>query len=153
MARLVAALLSGIVFGLGLAIAAMTDPRKVLGFLDLAGGWDASLLFVLGGAVVVTAVAFRVVLKRPAPVFASAFDLPSTRAIDVPLVAGAALFGLGWGIGGYCPGPAIAALAAPNAETWLFLPAMAAGMALHRVQAAARRRDMSPEEAATSSAR
>lgn len=133
MGRLVATLVAGVLFGAGLALSGMTDPAKVLGFLDIAGRWDASLLFVLGGAVGVTVVAFRFVLRRDAPVLATHFELPTARHIDRPLVIGAALFGIGWGISGYCPGPGVALLAAPTWETWVFLPAMLAGAALHRV--------------------
>ncbi len=133
MGRLVATLVAGILFGAGLALSGMTDPAKVLGFLDVAGRWDASLLCVLGGAVGVTVIAFRFVLRRDAPVLATHFDLPTARDIDRPLVVGAALFGIGWGISGYCPGPGVALLAAPTRETWVFLPAMLAGAALHRV--------------------
>lgn len=133
MTRLVTTLVAGILFGAGLALSGMTNPAKVLGFLDIAGRWDASLLFVLGGAVGVTVVAFRFVLRRDAPMLAAAFELPTARHIDRPLVVGAALFGIGWGISGYCPGPAVALLAAPTWETWVFLPAMLAGAALHRM--------------------
>ena len=133
--RALAALASGIVFGVGLAVAQMIDPRKVLGFLDVAGAWDASLLFVLGAAVVLAALAFRVVLRRPGPLFDSRFHLSSTIAVDWRLLAGSAIFGVGWGLGGYCPGPAIASLGFANTEAFLFVPAMVAGMGLHRWQA------------------
>lgn len=133
MARLLASLFSGLLFGLGLAVAGMTDPRKVLGFLDLAGDWDPSLLFVLGGAVGVTMIAFRFVLRRPRPVLAAHFETPTRHGIDRPLLLGAALFGSGWGIAGYCPGPAVTLLALPqNPETWLVLPAILAGQWLYR---------------------
>ncbi|HET7867111.1 MAG TPA: DUF6691 family protein [Burkholderiaceae bacterium] len=136
--RALAALVAGAVFGTGLAVAQMIDPRKVLGFLDVAGDWDASLLFVLGGAVVLAAVAFRVVLRRPAPLWDDCFHLSARQGIDAPLLLGAALFGIGWGLAGYCPGPAIASLAFGNSEAWWFVPAMAAGAALQRWQARAR---------------
>lgn len=128
MARHFSSLLAGLLFGLGLALAQMTDPSKVLGFLDLAGDWDPSLLFVLGGAVGLSALGFRLILLQRQPLFDSRFHLPTRRAIDTPLLLGSALFGIGWGIGGYCPGPAIAQLVAPNAETWIFLPAMLLGI-------------------------
>lgn len=124
-----ATLLSGLIFGFGLALSGMTRPQKVLGFLDMAGLWDPSLLFVLGGAVGVTVIAFRFVSKRPAPLFAEAFHVSDIRHIDRPLIIGSALFGMGWGISGYCPGPAIALMAAPNWELYAFLPAMLAGYA------------------------
>lgn len=132
--RLLISLLCGLAFGLGLAIAQMTNPLKVLGFLDIAGEWDPSLAFVMGGAVLVTAVAFRWVLKRPAPLWADRFHLPTLTAVDSRLLVGAALFGVGWGMTGYCPGPAIATLLSGNQETWLFVPAMLAGGALQRWQ-------------------
>lgn len=139
MARLVVGVAAGFLFGLGLVISGMTQPARVLGFLDPLGVWDPTLLFVLGGAVGVTLVAFRVVLRRPAPVLAARFQLPEATGIDRPLVAGALLFGVGWGITGYCPGPGMALLASPTWETGVFLPAMLAGIALHRGLAAWRR--------------
>ena len=122
------ALLCGLVFGLGLALAGMTSPQKVLAFLDVAGDWDPALLCVLGGAVVTAAIAFRFVLKRPRPVFDVRFHVGDARRIDAPLVIGSILFGIGWGIAGYCPGPAVALLAVPgNPELPLFLGGMLAG--------------------------
>jgi len=140
MARLLASVAAGFLFGLGLVVSGMTQPARVLGFLDPLGAWDPTLLFVLGGAVGVTVVAFRVVLRRPAPLLAERFHLPAATRIDRPLVAGAAMFGAGWGITGYCPGPGIALLASPTWETWVFLPAMLAGIALHRGLVGRRRR-------------
>lgn len=129
-----AALVAGVVFGLGLAIAGMTDPRKVLGFLDVAGDWDPSLLLVLGSAVVVAFVGYRLVQRKAAPLFDAKFRLPdNTRRIDAPLIVGALLFGIGWGIAGYCPGPAIATLAYANKELLLFLPALLLGQWLRRL--------------------
>ena len=123
------ALLCGLVFGLGLALAGMTSPQKVLAFLDVAGDWDPALLCVLGGAVVTAAIAFRFVLKRPRPVFDARFHVGDARRIDAPLVIGSILFGIGWGIAGYCPGPAVALLAVPrNPELPLFLGGMLAGI-------------------------
>ncbi len=133
MAKLLIAAASGLVFGYGLALSGMTNPDKVLDFLDVAGDWDPSLLFVLGGAVVVTLVAFRFILRRQGPVFERRFVLPSAKGIDGPLVLGAIVFGTGWGISGYCPGPAIASLAAPNWETLVFLPSIFLGTWLHRL--------------------
>ena len=125
-----ASFVSGLVFGVGLVLAGMTDPRKVLGFLDVAGAWDPSLAFVLGGAVGFSAVAFRGALRRTRPWFAEVFRLPSRTDLDAPLVIGAALFGIGWGLVGYCPGPAIVSLAWGNAEAWVLVPAMLVGAAL-----------------------
>jgi hypothetical protein len=135
-----ASLVAGIVFGFGLALSGMTHPEKVLGFLDVAGRWDPALIFVLGGAVGVTVVAFRFVLRRTSPLLASRFHLPQATKIDWRLVGGAILFGIGWGISGYCPGPAIALLAAPNWELAVFLPAVLLGTLLNRV-VFARKRD------------
>jgi len=129
----IASLAAGLIFGYGLALAGMTNPNKVLGFLDISGAWDPSLLLVLAGAVAVTFVGFRIVLRRPQPLFGPHFQLPLRQAIDLPLVAGAAIFGVGWGISGYCPGPAVAMLAAPGREAWIFLPAMLLGMLLHHL--------------------
>lgn len=133
MIRLVlAALASGALFGLGLAMSGMTDPERILGFLDVAGDFDPALLFVLGGAVTTTSALFRLVLRRANPVLADAFRMPTRREIDVRLLAGAALFGIGWGIAGYCPGPALAGLGVGSHEALWFVPAMLAGMAAHR---------------------
>ena len=130
--RNLAALGSGVVFGLGLSLAQMTNPDRVLNFLDIAGSWDASLLFVLGGAVVLSAIAFHFILKRKAPVWDSTFHLPLARAIDRPLVLGSALFGIGWGLSGYCPGPAIASIGFGNPEALWVVPSIIAGAALQR---------------------
>lgn len=127
--NLLATLLAGLVFGFGLALSGMTQPQKVLNFLDVTGSWDPSLLFVLGGAVGVTIIAFRFTARLPKPLFAEKYYLTDVRHIDRPLIIGSALFGIGWGIGGYCPGPAIALMAAPNWELYAFLPAMLAGYA------------------------
>lgn len=133
--RSFSALLAGTVFGAGLAVSDMTNPLKVLAFLDVAGPWDASLLFVMGGAVLVAALGFWLVQRRPAPLFDTQFPAaPSTR-IDGTLIAGAAMFGIGWGLGGYCPGPAVASLGFGNAEALWFVPAMLAGAGLQRWQA------------------
>ena len=127
-------LVAGVVFGLGLAVAEMTNPLKVLDFLDLAGHWDPSLAFVMGGAVMVTLVAFRFVLRRPVPLYGDRFHLPTLTQLDRKLLGGAALFGIGWGLAGYCPGPALATILSGNSETWLFVPAMLVGGALQRWQ-------------------
>ena len=123
-------LLAGLLFGLGLAMSGMTDTAKVLGFLDIAGNWDPDLAFVMGGAVLVTLVSFPLVLRRSAPLLADRFQLPARRDIDVRLLSGAALFGVGWGIYGYCPGPALSALVYGDLNTLAFVLAMLAGMAL-----------------------
>lgn len=132
-------LLAGTVFGLGLGVSQMVDPRKVLGFLDVAGAWDPSLMFVLGGAVGMAALGFRWVLRQPAPRLGGRFHLSRAVAVDAPLVAGAALFGVGWGLAGYCPGPAIASFGFGNPEALWFVPAMLAGAGLQRWQLRRRR--------------
>lgn len=136
MSRYSSVLIAGFVFGLGLAVSGMTHASKVLGFLDVAGKWDPSLLFVLGGAVGVTAIVFRFILRRSAPVLEDQFYLPIGKGIDRPLVAGAVIFGVGWGISGYCPGPGIALLAAPDWEALVFVPALLVGALLHRISRA-----------------
>ncbi|MBU2885582.1 YeeE/YedE family protein [Gilvimarinus agarilyticus] len=125
----VLALLCGSLFGAGLAISGMTDTAKVLGFLDLFGAWDPTLMFVMGGAVAATVVGFPLVLKCRSPVCEDRFMLPSNRQIDGKLLAGAALFGVGWGIYGYCPGPALSALVYLDVQTFAFVAAMLVGMA------------------------
>lgn len=130
--RLVASLAAGALFGAGLALSGMTDPRLVLAFLDVAGAFDPTLAFVLGGAVAVTVPGYRFVLRRAHPRFDTRFHLPDNRRIDLRLVAGAAIFGIGWGIAGYCPGPAWVALAAGAKTAWPFVPAMIAGSLLQR---------------------
>ena len=119
---------SGIVFGLGLVISGMSNPAKVLNFLDLAGTWDPSLAFVMGGATVTAFLGYRLVWRRRAPVVETSFNVPDNTRIDRPLIVGAALFGIGWGIGGFCPGPAWTALPLLAPGTLVFLPAMLAGL-------------------------
>lgn len=124
---IVAAAASGALFGSGLAVSSMTDRSVVLGFLDVFGQWNPTLAFVMGGAVAVTAVLFRFVLKRPAPLFGGEFRLPQREDVDVRLLAGAAIFGVGWGLAGFCPGPALVGVAAGLTDAWIFLPALVAG--------------------------
>ena len=119
--------LAGLLFGLGLAIGGMTDPARVIGFLDIAGDWDPTLIFVLGGAVVTTFIGYRLVWKRGTPWLGSRFALPTRRDLDARLLGGAALFGIGWGLSGYCPGPAVASLSGLTGPLAAFLAAMAAG--------------------------
>lgn len=132
MIRLLTCLIAGALFGLGLAVAQMTNPLKVQNFLDVAGDWDPSLAFVMGSAVLITLVMFRVVLKRASPFLGDRFHLPTLRKVDRQLLTGAALFGVGWGMTGYCPGPALATLLSGNSEVLLFVPAMLLGGFLHR---------------------
>ena len=126
--RTLIGLLCGLVFGTGLVVSGMSNPAKVLNFLDLAGTWDPSLAFVMAGAVAVTFIGYRLVQTQPHPVFAEKFQLPVARDIDRPLIAGAACFGLGWGLGGYCPGPAVTALALGANGTLVFVACMLIGM-------------------------
>ena len=130
---LAASLLAGVLFGAGLAVSQMTNPAKVQNFLDVLGSWDPSLAFVMGVALAVAAVGFAAARRRPAPLFAEAFELPTRRDLDAELLGGAALFGVGWGLSGFCPGPALAALVQGVAAVYAFVAAMLAGMALHRL--------------------
>ena len=123
----IVAVVTGLLFGAGLAASGMTNPEKVQGFLDLTGVWDPSLMFVMGGAVVVTLISFRFILKLSRPYFSEQFHLPSSTSIDNRLIIGAALFGTGWGLVGYCPGPALAAIAYLNSDVMIFLVAMFVG--------------------------
>lgn len=128
MLRIVSAALIGLVFGLGIVISGMANPAKVLNFFDLFGTWDPSLILVMGSALVVTFVGYRLVLGRPAPTFDRKFHLPTKRDLDVPLVAGSALFGIGWGIAGFCPGGAIPALGSGELSPFIFVVAMIGGI-------------------------
>lgn len=119
-----AALFCGLLFGAGLVLSGMTDPHKVLGFLDITGQWDPTLMFVMGGALCVTVIAFRFVLKMDHPVLGSRFFLPTLTEIDPKLLAGAALFGMGWGLVGYCPGPALVSLGYLQWQPVLFVLCM-----------------------------
>ncbi len=124
---LVAAFASGALFGAGLAISGMTNRFVVLGFLDVFGDWNPTLAFVMTGAVAVTAIAFRFVLRRPAPACGGNFRVPAADIVDKRLIAGAAIFGAGWGLAGFCPGPVLVGAAAGLTDAWIFVPAMVAG--------------------------
>ncbi|MBH1431214.1 YeeE/YedE family protein [Stenotrophomonas maltophilia] len=128
---LCAAAVSGALFGAGLALSGMTDARRVLGFLDITGDFDPTLMWVLGSALLVSALGQRWVLRRAQPWLAVRFWLPSARDVDARLLLGAALFGIGWGWAGYCPGPAIAGLAVASREALWFVPAMVLGFWVH----------------------
>jgi hypothetical protein len=121
------ALLSGLLISAGIAISKMIDPLKVISFLDLSGNWDPSLALVMLGALAVYTLGFKLVLKRSAPLFSSHFKLPTKQTLDKPLLLGAAIFGVGWGLAGYCPGPAIAALPAASTGTLGFVLMMVLG--------------------------
>lgn len=124
------ALLAGLLFGLGLILSGMTDPSKVLGFLDLTGEWDPSLAFVMGGALLVGSLIFPVVIKRPKAMLGDVMRLPTATQIDRRLVFGGLTFGVGWGLAGYCPGPALASLAQGGVKPLIFVLAMLVGMAV-----------------------
>jgi uncharacterized protein len=126
----VISLISGLLFGLGLSISGMTDPLRVLGFLDMFGQFDPSLIFVLGGAVMTSLMGFTLILQWAKPMWAEVFDLPLQTLVDRRLVIGSILFGLGWGASGYCPGPALASLAQPTMHLVIFVVAMLVGMLL-----------------------
>lgn len=131
MKRLLAVYGCGVLFALGLGISGMTQPTKVIGFLDILGDWDPSLIFVMGGAVGVNLLLYRLTMKRrPRPLLEEAFVIPSRRHINAHLVGGAALFGIGWGLSGYCPGPALVASVSGWTSVLAFLGAMLAGMFL-----------------------
>ena len=123
---------SGALFGVGLIVAGMTKPEKVVGFLDFTGSWDPSLMFVMGGAVMVHFVLFRVIRRLPTPVFDTKFHIPTRRDLDARLLLGAALFGIGWGLGGFCPGPGLVSLASGSLAPLVFVLAMTAGMLVQR---------------------
>jgi uncharacterized protein len=122
------ALTAGLLFGAGLVVAGMTDPAKVLAFLTLDAGWDPTLIFVLGAAVVVTTIGYRLVGQRAAPLFDSEFHPPTSVLIDARLLSGAAVFGLGWGIAGFCPGPALVGVMTLDPRAAIFLAAFVAGL-------------------------
>jgi uncharacterized protein len=126
-------LISGILFGAGLTLSQMTNPEKVLNFLDIAGNWDPSLIFVMFGALAVAFTCFRIILKRPKPLFDKEFYLSSKSIIDKPLIIGAAIFGVGWGIAGYCPGPSIAGLGLGNMEAIVMVGSIYLGFIAHRL--------------------
>ena len=123
----------GLLFGLGLIVSGMTDPGKVLGFLDLAGAWDPSLLFVMGGGVLVASIGFGLARRRGRTVFGAPIAFPRATAIDRRLVIGSLVFGAGWGLAGFCPGPALASIGTGRGEPLLFVLAMVAGMGLFEV--------------------
>ena len=132
--QLLMALLTGLVFGLGLIISGMTDPAKVIGFLDLAGKWDPSLAFVMAGAILVGLFAFRLAARREQAILGGAMRLPTARHIDRRLILGGLAFGAGWGLAGYCPGPALASLATGGSKPLIFTLAMLAGMGIFEIQ-------------------
>lgn len=130
--RLVTVFLSGVLFALGLGISGMTQPAKIIGFLDIFGAWDPSLVFVMAGAVGVNVVLYRLSVKRLRPLFAPAFTLPPKNTVSASLVTGAALFGIGWGLSGYCPGPALVSSVTGWGSVLAFVGSMLAGMYLYQ---------------------
>ena len=133
MTRLITALIIGAIFGTGLAIAGMLNPSKVVGFLDIFGDWDPSLAFVMGGGVLVNAIGHRRVMKRKAPVQCATFSMPTSTNIDKPLVIGSAIFGVGWGLAGLCPGPVVASLLLNGQAMLPFFGLMIAGLLVGRI--------------------
>lgn len=137
--KILSALASGLLFGIGLALSGMMNPARVLGFLDLTGHWDPTLVFVLGGAVVISALGYAVARRLGQPVFARRFEIPTAQTLDAKLLVGAGIFGVGWGLGGFCPGPALASLSLGLPKSYVFVLAMLAGMILHGAYARMRR--------------
>ncbi len=132
MSLVVAAYVSALLFGLGLGISGMTLPHKVIGFLDVTGNWDPSLAFVMVGAIAVHSISFRLITKRESPILTTAFHIPTKRAIDSKLIIGSLIFGAGWGLGGFCPGPAIVASVSGAPSVLTFLAFMVAGVYAHK---------------------
>ena len=132
--QIITALATGLILGLGLILSGMTDPSKVIGFLDLAGLWDPSLAFVMGGAILVGVVAFQFARRREKSLLGEVMRLPTARQVDCRLVLGSLAFGAGWGLAGYCPGPALVAVAQGGVQPLIFVAAMLAGMALYEIQ-------------------
>jgi len=133
MNRLLVALLCGLLFGAGMVVSDMINPARVLAFLDVTGAWDPSLAFVMGGALIPSSIAYLIRRRLDAPVAADAFHVPESRRIDLPLIGGAVLFGVGWGLVGLCPGPALAALTTGAWQAFVFVAAMTTGMAVFRL--------------------
>ena len=132
MLRMLVSLFSGALFGLGLTISGMVNPQKVIGFLDVAGNWDPTLAVVMGGALLVAIPGLRLIFKRSRPVLEDEFEVPTKKELDAKLLGGSALFGVGWGLSGLCPGPAMTALVSGLAPVFAFVAAMIAGMALYK---------------------
>ncbi len=132
MARNFIALVCGIIFGLGLSLSQMINPNKVIGFLDVAGKWDPSLAFVMIGALLVTMISFRLVLKRSRPILETGFHVSQKTRVDRPLLIGAAIFGIGWGMSGYCPGPAVAGMGLKISEAFIVVASIYVGFFAHK---------------------
>jgi len=143
-----ASLLAGLLFGVGLGVSGMTRPEKVAGFLDVTGQWDASLAFVMAGAIAVHTLLYRLIRRRPSPIFDEKFHVPTRRDLDGKLLVGAALFGVGWGLGGFCPGPSLVSAAAGQGGALLFVAAMLAGMVIQHATASAPGPKLEPPQGA-----
>lgn len=133
MGEKIGGLVAGIFFGIGLSIGGMVNPSKVIGFLDFFGQWDPSLAFVMGGAVTIYAIGYRLVMKSSKPIYGEKFQVPTRSDLDARLIGGAMLFGGGWGLAGYCPGPAITSLAFGFSQTFIFFAAMAVGVIVFKL--------------------
>jgi uncharacterized membrane protein YedE/YeeE len=131
--KLIAIYLIGVIFGVGISISGMANPAKVINFFDIAGTWDPSLIFVMGGALVTTFIGYKLVFGRAAPVFEDSFNVPKSRTIDARLIGGSAIFGIGWGISGFCPGGALPALGTGRWEVFAFTAALVAGIFLAKL--------------------
>jgi uncharacterized protein len=136
--------ISGLLFGAGLTLSGMVNPMKVLNFLDITGDWDPTLLFVMAGGLVTTLIGYQLMFRRGRPLAAERFELPMSKSLDAPLITGAALFGVGWGIAGFCPGPAVASIVFGRAETLIFVACMAAGMLAVKLARGALKSDAQP---------
>lgn len=134
----IVAYIAGLVFGVGIALSGMANPAKVLNFFDVAGTWDPSLIFVMGGALIVTAIGYRVVFGRTRPMLDGRFHLPTAKTLDAKLLGGSALFGVGWGLAGFCPGGALPALGTGVTDVFIFVAAMAAGILITKLRLTAR---------------
>ena len=133
MGEKIGSLFAGIIFGIGLSISGMVNPGKVIGFLDFFGQWDPSLAIVMGGAVTIYAIGYRLIIKSGKPICAETFHIPKRSDLDMRLISGAILFGAGWGLAGYCPGPAITGLALGFSQTFIFFAAMGAGVIIFKL--------------------
>lgn len=133
MGKIISALIAGLIFGLGLVISGMSNPAKVLNFLDLAGTFDPSLLFVMGGAIIVVFTGYKLVLKRKTPIFDNAFHIPTRKDIDKNLIIGSAIFGIGWGIGGFCPGPSLTSVLLGSEGIIYFFPSLIVGLIITKI--------------------
>ena len=147
MRGMLAGLITGFLFGLGLCLSGMTSPAVVQGFLDIAGAWNPALVFVMAAGVTVTFLGYRFLVPKSRPLWASGFSLPTATRLDTPLMLGAAIFGIGWGLAGYCPGPAVVSLASGRTSVFIFVLSMVAGMILVRWMRRPSRASMAPKAA------